>query len=274
MPNTRSHSHAAPAAPIKVTDSALSPKRTKGNSGSAVLSPNCVAAVAGLALEPPTMSIGEAGRKNSPPMGATRELRHKKAHSPTNEDAKKKSPRGAKSPKKAPEASIPPPPALPDSPSTKDQRKSQGEAVRHQTATDNSEEQLPHRCWWKQLHHLKQHELISRLKEIQLDDMIDYHGGVLNARFVDQILRLYDHVAAQGDAENSVYKDDKAGDLPYWCPATDESGFTRLERLEMAAEYDVWQWYLVTGENYSLLDTLIWMGVHMSKLWSRPASPL
>jgi len=101
-------------------------------------------------------------------MGATRELRHKKAHSPTNEDAKKKSPRGAKSPKKAPEASIPPPPALPDSPSTKDQRKSQGEAVRHQTATDNSEEQLPHRCWWKQLHHLKQHELISRLKEIQV----------------------------------------------------------------------------------------------------------
>jgi len=104
--------------------------------------------------------------------------------------------------------------------------------------------------------------------------MIDYHGGVLNARFVDQIVRLYDHVAAQGDTDGGVYADDKACDLPYWCPATDESGFSRLERLEMAAEYDVWQWYLVTGENYTLLDTLIWMGVHMSKLWSRPTSPL
>lgn len=33
------------------------------------------------------------------------------------------------------------------------------------------------------------------------------------------------------------------------------------------------QWYLVTGENYNLLDTLVWMGVQMKKLWSRPVSP-
>jgi hypothetical protein len=229
------------------------------------------------------MSIGQAGVKNDPP---TRELRHKKPHSPTNNDeAKKDTPKspkgarphkGARSPKKAPEkapahpedAPVPSPPASP----TKDELKSSGVAVRHQPPHES--EQLPHKCWWKQLHQLEQGELITRLKEIQLDDMIDYHGGVLNARFVDQIIRLYDHVAAQGDAEQGIYSDDKACDLPYWCPAMDESGFSRLERLEMAAEYDVWQWYLVTGENYSLLDTLIWMGVHMSKLWSRPTSPL
>mmetsp|Transcript_32828 Transcript_32828/g.82796 ORF Transcript_32828/g.82796 Transcript_32828/m.82796 type:complete len:286 (-) Transcript_32828:44-901(-) len=285
MPNTRSHSHAAPVAPVKVPDASLSPKRTRTSNGSAVLSPNCVAAVAGLALEPPAMNIGEAGVKNDEPPKETRELRHKKPHSPTTNEDKKdtpKSPKGAKapkSPKKQPEkaaekpeeAPIPPPPA---SPSTKDERKSQGEAVRHQTPNHSSEEQLPHKCWWKQLHQLQQDDLVVRLREIQLDDMIDYHGGVLNARFVDQIVRLYDHVAAQGDVKEGIYSDDKACDLPYWCPAVDESGFSRLERLEMAAEYDVWQWYLVTGENYSLLDTLIWMGVHMSKLWSRPASPL
>lgn len=75
--------------------------------------------------------------------------------------------------------------------------------------------------------------------------MIDYHGGVLNARFVDQIIQLYDHLAAQGDEggpEDHVYAEASLGiELPYWCPQKDDSGFTRLERLEMAAEHDVWQ---------------------------------
>lgn len=31
---------------------------------------------------------------------------------------------------------------------------------------------------------------------------------------------------------------------------------------------------MVTGENYSLLDTLVWMGIQMKKLWSRPVSPV
>mmetsp|Transcript_36076 Transcript_36076/g.84457 ORF Transcript_36076/g.84457 Transcript_36076/m.84457 type:complete len:228 (-) Transcript_36076:708-1391(-) len=184
MPNTRSHSHAAPVAPVKVPDASLSPKRTRTNNGSAVLSPNCVAAVAGLALEPPAMNIGEAGVKNDPAaVPCTRELRHKKPHSPTNEEARKdtpKSPKGAKahkspkspkSPKKQPEKApgkvdeavvIPPPPLSP----TKDERKNNGEAVRHQTPNESSE-QLPHKCWWKQLHHLEQNDLISRLREIQ-----------------------------------------------------------------------------------------------------------
>lgn len=80
---------------------------------------------------------------------------------------------------------------------------------------------------------------------LQLDDMIDYHGGVLNARFVEKIIGLYDFLASQGDEgmpADNVYAEPAVGvELPYWCPTEDESGFTRLERLEMAAEYDVWQ---------------------------------
>lgn len=49
-------------------------------------------------------------------------------------------------------------------------------------------------------------------------------------------------VNAEGDAEKSIYSADNAElELPYLCPGADESGFTRLERLEMAAEYDIWQ---------------------------------
>eukprot|EP00286_Rhodomonas_abbreviata_P015275 CAMPEP_0181322994 /NCGR_PEP_ID=MMETSP1101-20121128/19534_1 /TAXON_ID=46948 /ORGANISM="Rhodomonas abbreviata, Strain Caron Lab Isolate" /LENGTH=234 /DNA_ID=CAMNT_0023430963 /DNA_START=130 /DNA_END=834 /DNA_ORIENTATION=+ len=147
----------------------------------------------------------------------------------------------------------------------------------HGRKESGEDEALPHMCWWKQLRSLNGTKLMQRLKEMQVDEMIDYHGGVLNARFVELIVELYDHVASQGDTPNNgVYDEhspyDPETDLPYWCPKVDEEGFGRMERLRMAAEYDVWQWYLVTGENYSLLDALVWMGVHMRKLFSRPPS--
>ncbi len=57
--------------------------------------------------------------------------------------------------------------------------------------------------------------------------------------------RTYIHtqVNAQGDdSDSSIYNSaDAELELPFWCPPADESGFSRLERLEMAAEYDVWQ---------------------------------
>jgi len=142
------------------------------------------------------------------------------------------------------------------------------------------EEEVPHLCWWQQLRSLNGPPLMERLKSVCVDEMLDYHGGVLNARFVDLILELYDHVASQGDGArepDSVYGAaspyDPETELPYWSPKSDSAGFGRMERLRLAAEYDVWQWYLVTGENYSLLDTLVWMGVHVRKLFSRPSSP-
>mmetsp|Transcript_59764 Transcript_59764/g.146810 ORF Transcript_59764/g.146810 Transcript_59764/m.146810 type:complete len:250 (-) Transcript_59764:470-1219(-) len=235
-------------APVK-TDQSLSPKRTKANDGSAVLSPNCVAAVADMSLAPPSMELGGAKPAVKSP---ERQLKHKTA-------------------KKDAEV-VPPPPPPPVEADAK-ANANPFESVRHHKH-HGGDEDLPHACWWTQLLELKGETLIERLRNTQLDELIDYHGGVLNARFVEKIVRLYDHVNCQADVEGGVYAKEGADlELPYLCPGADQSGFSRLERLEMAAEYDIWQWYLVTGENYNLLDTLVWMGVQMKKLWSRPVTP-
>jgi len=259
MVNTRSSDahktrSMGPAPNVVDVKTPLSPKRTKSNGGNAVLSPSCVAAVAGLALQPPEMTLThKVPKSNNSPKGDGNK-------SPSNEETT---------------PPPPPPPPMPDSPS-KGQRRASGDTARHHSVPAVGEK-LPHQCWWKQLHSLEQRRLVDRLKDIQLDDMIDYHGGVLNARFVEQIIGLYDLLAAQGDDDkpsDNIYAETALGvELPYWCPKEDDSGFTRTERLEMAAEYDVWQWYTITGENYSLLDTLLWMGIQMKKLWSRPVSP-
>jgi hypothetical protein len=36
---------------------------------------------------------------------------------------------------------------------------------------------------------------IDRLEEIKLEEMIDYHGGLLNEDFTKAIVNLYDHVS-------------------------------------------------------------------------------
>mmetsp|Transcript_10592 Transcript_10592/g.16594 ORF Transcript_10592/g.16594 Transcript_10592/m.16594 type:complete len:207 (+) Transcript_10592:151-771(+) len=151
-------------------------------------------------------------------------------------------------------------------------------ANRPKAQSPKEHHQVPHLCWWRQILSLNGKNLMKRLKEIQLDEMIDYHGGVLNCKFIELCMEVYDHVCMQGDtAENEVYAPgssyDRETELPYYIPCVDSSGFGRLECLQMAAEYDVWQWYQITGENYSMLDALVWMGVHLEKLFSRPSTP-
>eukprot|EP00290_Baffinella_frigidus_P032447 CAMPEP_0180273682 /NCGR_PEP_ID=MMETSP0988-20121125/4928_1 /TAXON_ID=697907 /ORGANISM="non described non described, Strain CCMP2293" /LENGTH=236 /DNA_ID=CAMNT_0022244875 /DNA_START=174 /DNA_END=884 /DNA_ORIENTATION=+ len=147
-------------------------------------------------------------------------------------------------------------------------------SARHGTPKEG---RMPHACWWRQLQSLSGTELIERLRTISIDEMIDYHGGVLNARFVELIIELYDHVCQQGDAaDGGIYGEASPIDnscLPKWYPGDDGAGFSRIERLKMAVEYDAFQWYMISSENYSMLDTLVWMGVHLQKLFSRPGTP-
>ena len=37
---------------------------------------------------------------------------------------------------------------------------------------------------------------IERMEQIKLEEMIDYHGGLLNVDFTKAIVNLYDHVRA------------------------------------------------------------------------------
>ena len=99
---------------------------------------------------------------------------------------------------------------------------------------------------------------VSRTSQIKLDEMIDYHGGLLNGDFTKAILDLYEHVVEEGDNSDQIYNDESVEDmkLPLWLPKKDDQGLSRRARLEMAVEFDVWQWYLITNENFTLLDTL------------------
>lgn len=41
------------------------------------------------------------------------------------------------------------------------------------------------------------------MEQIKLEEMIDYHGGLLNADFTKAIVSLYDHVRKSDGAANS-----------------------------------------------------------------------
>ena len=47
-----------------------------------------------------------------------------------------------------------------------------------------------------------------------------------------------------------------------------------LQQILLKKGSKTFQWYMISSENYSLLDTLVWMGVHVSKLFSRAGSPI
>mmetsp|Transcript_57067 Transcript_57067/g.150384 ORF Transcript_57067/g.150384 Transcript_57067/m.150384 type:complete len:129 (-) Transcript_57067:166-552(-) len=125
---------------------------------------------------------------------------------------------------------------------------------------------------------LKGKKLIDRLDEIKLEEMIDYHGGVLNEEFTKAIVNLYDHVVSEGDDTSSptcIYKADSSDDmkLPHWIPKVDEKGVSRKEMLQTSVEYDVFQWWQITSESFSLLDTVVWMGVQIRDKMEGGSSP-
>uniref|UniRef100_A0A7S0MLC6 Uncharacterized protein n=1 Tax=Cryptomonas curvata TaxID=233186 RepID=A0A7S0MLC6_9CRYP len=128
--------------------------------------------------------------------------------------------------------------------------------------------ELPHVCWWQELMRLKGKKLIDRLEEIKLEEMIDYHGGLLNEDFTKAIVNLYDHVISEGDDQSSpncIYNAESLDDmkLPHWIAKVDEHGVCRKDTLTAAVEFDVFQWWQITTENFSLLDTVVWMGVQI-----------
>jgi len=59
--------------------------------------------------------------------------------------------------------------------------------------------------------------------------------------------------------------------LPQWFPREDDQGgLSRAKRLDVALDFDIWQWYSIAGEDFSLLDSLVWMGVQMQRLFADP----
>eukprot|EP00291_Cryptomonas_curvata_P019385 CAMPEP_0172166420 /NCGR_PEP_ID=MMETSP1050-20130122/8971_1 /TAXON_ID=233186 /ORGANISM="Cryptomonas curvata, Strain CCAP979/52" /LENGTH=159 /DNA_ID=CAMNT_0012837027 /DNA_START=308 /DNA_END=785 /DNA_ORIENTATION=- len=97
----------------------------------------------------------------------------------------------------------------------------------------------------------------------KLEEMIDYHGGLLNEDFTKAIVNLYDHVISEGDDQSSpncIYNAESLDDmkLPHWIAKVDEHGVCRKDTLTAAVEFDVFQWWQITTENFSLLDTVVW----------------
>jgi hypothetical protein len=67
---------------------------------------------------------------------------------------------------------------------------------------------------------LKGKKLIDRLEQIKLEEMIDYHGGLLNEDFTKAIVNLYDHVISEGDDQSSptcIYNAESFDDMKLPC---------------------------------------------------------
>jgi len=165
------------------------------------------------------------------------------------------------SPKRAQEnISLPPPPKLHDiaapEPSNSESENDKGRAERLAA-----------------LMQLQGVELMRALQQAHADEFVTYKHGYLNPQVAGDMSALYAHVLGQGDVENGpIYGSDspfcRTTELPQWYPEFDEdSGLTRQQRLTLAHDFDVWQWYTIAMEDFSVLDTLVWMGVQMHKLF-------
>lgn len=116
--------------------------------------------------------------------------------------------------------------------------------------------------------------LMEALQKARAEDYISYSNGHLNRHVTPNMTNLYSHVLEQGDVPNGeVYGDstplNRHTQLPVYYPKNDaETGLSRAARLAMARDCDVWQWCAVSQEDFSLLDTLVWMGVQMQRLYA------
>eukprot|EP00802_Teleaulax_amphioxeia_P023159 Tamp_23698.p1 GENE.Tamp_23698~~Tamp_23698.p1 ORF type:complete len:165 (+),score=30.24 Tamp_23698:504-998(+) len=114
---------------------------------------------------------------------------------------------------------------------------------------------------------------LEELKKVPAERVIRYEGGYLHKDAAAQMIALYSHVIAQGDeADGAVYGTrtpfNRNTELPQYYPKDDgSSGMTRHHRFRMALECDVWQWYSIGDEGFTLLDALVWMGVQMKRLF-------
>jgi len=109
--------------------------------------------------------------------------------------------------------------------------------------------------------------LLEALQQARSDDFIRYTNGYLQSHVTSRMTSLYDHVCEERERLRGVC-DAECVELPHWYPKTDENGgLSRQHRLSAALDFDVWQWYSISGEDFSLLDALVWMGVHMQRLF-------
>lgn len=118
--------------------------------------------------------------------------------------------------------------------------------------------------------------LMHALQKERTEDYVRYRHGFLHPKVPRLMMRLYDHVLKQGGtsdySDSDIYGADSPFDvnteLPKWYPEIDEeNGLSRWQRLSLARDFDVWQWYNIASEDFSMLDTLVWMGVQMQKLF-------
>jgi len=104
--------------------------------------------------------------------------------------------------------------------------------------------------------------LMHALQKERAEDYLRYSSGYLQRNVAFQITSLYAHVLAQADTPNSpVYGDtspfNRNTQLPKYYPIEDEdSGLSRKQILDLSLESDIWQWYSIANEDFSLLDTL------------------
>jgi len=120
--------------------------------------------------------------------------------------------------------------------------------------------------------------LVEALQEARSDDYICYIEGYLEQHVAKQMMKLYDHVCEEWEGLSDALGSTPAcptwpqtRELPQWFPREDDQGgLSRAKRLDVALDFDIWQWYSIAGEDFSLLDSLVWMGVQMQRLFADP----
>eukprot|EP00277_Geminigera_cryophila_P044758 CAMPEP_0173081980 /NCGR_PEP_ID=MMETSP1102-20130122/17788_1 /TAXON_ID=49646 /ORGANISM="Geminigera sp., Strain Caron Lab Isolate" /LENGTH=235 /DNA_ID=CAMNT_0013957049 /DNA_START=127 /DNA_END=834 /DNA_ORIENTATION=+ len=115
--------------------------------------------------------------------------------------------------------------------------------------------------------------LMHALQKERAEDFLLYYQGYLAPNVARSFTALYSHVLSQADvSESPVYGDtspfNRNTELPKYYPVEDEeTGLSRKHRLALALEADIWQWHTIAYEDFSLLDTIVWMGVHMQRFF-------